>query len=261
MQNMSRTPDLPSSGRSFAKASATDRVGNAEGGPKPDCTGCPVFSSPLFRQAADQAAPLLPCVFRPTHALGNDLLFSEACPADHLFALHFGLVKIVRSLESGKERIVRIVFPGAVFGFEALSSGSHSASAVTMQKSEICSVSSDEFVDHLRVNPQFALNVVRLLADEITHLSNALSNMSFKDARRRVATLLCSLLSTETKDKGGNAVLRLPFLCQEIGEMLELSPETVSRTWSALERDGVIKKHGRKIVVQDAAALEKAAQR
>jgi CRP-like cAMP-binding protein len=258
---MNSTPDFANSGRPFAKASRTDRVRNPEGGPKPECKGCPVYANPLFRHAADQAAPLFACVFRPTHTLGNDLLFSEAGPADHLFALHSGLVKIVRSLESGKERIVRIVFPGTVFGFEALSSGSHSASALTMQKSEICSVSRDEFVGHLRGNPEFALNVVHLLSDEITHLSNALSNMSFKDARRRVATLLCSLLSAEAKEKSGNTVLRLPFLCQEIGEMLELSPETVSRTWSALERDGVIKKHGRKIIVQDVAALEKAAQR
>jgi CRP-like cAMP-binding protein len=258
---MSSTRDLANSGRSPAEPSRAHRSGNAEASPKPDCAGCPVYANPLFRLAADAKAPVLPCVFRPTHTLGNESLFSEASPADRLFALHSGLVKIVRSLESGKERIVRIVFPGAVFGFEALTSGAHSASAVTMQKSEICSVSREEFVDHLRVNPEFALNVVRLLADEITHLSNAISNMSFKDARRRVATLLCSLLSADAKDKGGNAVLRLPFLCQEIGEMLELSPETVSRTWSALERDGVIKKHGRKIVVQDAEALEKAAQR
>ncbi len=258
---MSSTRDLANSGRFPAEPSRANRLRHVEGGPKPDCRGCPVYANPLFHPAAYATAPLLACVFRPTHTLGNELLFSEASPADHLFALHSGLVKIVRSLESGKERIVRIVFPGAVFGFEALSSGSHSASAVTMQKSEICSVSRDEFVDHLRVNPEFALNVVRLLADEITHLSNALSNMSFKDARKRVATLLCSLLSSEAKDKGGNTVLRLPFLCQEIGEMLELSPETVSRTWSALGRDGVIKKHGRKIVVQDPEALEKAAQR
>jgi hypothetical protein len=138
---MSSTRDLANSGRSPAEPSRAHRSGNAEASPKPDCAGCPVYANPLFRLAADAKAPVLPCVFRPTHTLGNESLFSEASPADRLFALHSGLVKIVRSLESGKERIVRIVFPGAVFGFEALTSGAHSASAVTMQKSEICSVS------------------------------------------------------------------------------------------------------------------------
>jgi CRP-like cAMP-binding protein len=227
----------------------------------PDCTSCPVYASPLFRTETKGQVSLSPCVFHPSQTLVNQSLYAEASPAEHLFALHSGLIKMVRSLESGKERIIRIVFPGAVFGFEVLASDSFAASAVAVQKSEVCSIGSDELAAHLRTNPEFALNLVRLLAKEITHLSIDLSSMSFKDARTRVATLLYSVLPAEAKNEAEGAVLKLPFSCQEIGEMLEISPETVSRSWNSLERDGVIKKRGRRVTVQNVGALERACRR
>ena len=40
--------------------------------------------------------------------------------AQHLFALHAGLVKLVKSLENGKDRITSVLFPGQLFGLESL---------------------------------------------------------------------------------------------------------------------------------------------
>jgi len=55
--------------------------------------------------------------------------------------------------------------------------------------------------------------------------------------------------------------LTLPFSSQEIDEILELSSETVSRTWRALQKDRLIEKSGRQIAIPDLARLEKAARR
>jgi CRP-like cAMP-binding protein len=55
--------------------------------------------------------------------------------------------------------------------------------------------------------------------------------------------------------------LTLPFSSQEIGEILEFSSETVSRTWTALQKDRLIEKRGRQIVIPDLGKLEEATRR
>jgi CRP-like cAMP-binding protein len=226
---------------------------------KLECTGCPALSKALLRRATDGQSPCSVCIFRRARACTNQVLFPEASSAEHLYALRSGMVKVVKSLENGKVRILRVVYPGTLLGLEALSAATYSGSAVALQDSEICAVSRDDFLAFLRADPEAALDMIGYLAGEMAQLNSEMGNMSFKDARAKVATLLRSLFSHGEINSQG--VLTLPFTSQEIGEILELTPETVSRTWTALCQEGVIEKRGRKVIVRNPADLEKAAQR
>jgi CRP-like cAMP-binding protein len=234
---------------------------NRPNGLKAECVDCPVRSNALFRDFSGEQASRFLCIFRRINSQTNPVLFSEGSSPDRLFALRSGLVKIVKSLENGKERILRIVFPGAIFGLEALSGIPHSASAVAFHDAEICAVTREEFFAFLQENPDISLAAVRFLAGEVAQLSTQISAMSFKDARKKVATLLRSLVPPEQAQMKGSISLTLPFSTQEVGEILELASETVSRTWSALGSDGIVEKHGRKVIIQDLETLENVAHR
>ncbi len=218
-------------------------------------------SNALFRDFSSEQTSRFVCIFHPINTQANQVLFSEGSSPEHLFALRSGLVKIVKSLENGKERIVCVVFPGAIFGLEALSGSPHTAAAVAFRDSEICAVTRDDFFAFLRENVDISLAAVRFLAGEVAHLSTQISAMSFKDARKKLATLLCSLVPADRERVKGPIPLTLPFSTQEIGEILELASETVSRTWTSLGSDGVVEKHGRKVVIQDFERLESLAHR
>jgi len=188
-------------------------------------------------------------------------LFFEGGAAHHLFALNVGLVKLVKSLENGKERITRILFPGELFGLEALRDATYPLTAVVLRDSEICAVPRDQFFGFLRANPDISLDMIRLLVGEIAEIRTQMTTMSFKDARMRLATFLLSLIPPEEQPSSKTCSLTLPLTSQEIGEVLELSPETVSRTWNAFRREGLIEKRGRSLVIQNLQKLEGAAQR
>jgi len=187
-------------------------------------------------------------------------LFFEGGEAHHLFALNSGLVKMVKSLENGKERITRILFPGDLFGLEALSELTYPLTAVVLRDSEICSVPRSQFLSYLRSNPDISLDMIRFLISEISQVRTQMTNMSFKDARTRVATFLLSLVPPDEKTSANSYSLTLPLTSQEIAEVLELSPETVSRTWQTLRKDGLIAKRGRSLLIQNLSALEEAAR-
>lgn len=228
---------------------------------KSECAECPVLRSALFSSLpANQVAHLL-CVFRPAHYLKTQVVYSEGGPAHQVFALRSGLIKLIKSLENGKERIVRIVFPGEMFGLETLTESSYALSAINLEDSEICAAAPDELSDVLRRNPEIALGMVRFLVGEVSRARREVAEMSFKDARRKVATFLLSMAPRSNGTHARAASLRLPFSRQEISEILGLSPETISRVFGLLRKERFIEASGRRLTIRDRAGLEKAGLR
>jgi CRP/FNR family transcriptional regulator len=200
-------------------------------------------------------------VFRPARYRKNQILFFEGGSAQHLFALHTGLVKLVKSLENGKDRITGVLFPGQLFGLEALSQPNYPLTAVTLRDSEICAAAREEVITFLESNPEIALGMVRFLVAEIGRVRGQVTDMSFKDAKMKVATFLLSLVASDPSPHDGRLVLTLPLSRQEIGEILELSPETVSRTLTAFRREQLITAHGRQLVIQNLEGLQSSSHR
>jgi CRP-like cAMP-binding protein len=232
-----------------------------ETGMRSECVECPVLKGLLFRGLSDEQITRLGCIFRPARYRRNQILFFEGGTAQHIFALHTGLVKIAKSLENGKERITRVLFPGELFGIEALVEPLYPLTAVTLRDCEICAADREEFTGFLRNNSDVSLGMVRFLVSEISRVRSQVTDMSFKDARMKVATFLLSLIDSDPQTPTYPYALNLPFSRQEISEILELSPETVSRTLGQLRRNRTIEARGRRVTIHDPEALRAAAHR
>jgi CRP/FNR family transcriptional regulator len=228
----------------------------------PGCANCPVLKTSLFRSMTEDQIQAVGCVFRPARYRRNQILFFEGGIAQHLFALHSGLVKIVKSLENGKDRITAVLFPGELFGLECLTDDSYPLTAVALRDCEICAAPRDEFSAYMRVNPEIAIGMVRFLVGELKRVRTAVTDMSFKDARMKVATFLLSLATTDPATAANGAEnLMLPLSRQEISEVLELSPETISRTFSFFRKEQMVAAKGRHLIIQNRPALEGVAHR
>jgi len=227
----------------------------------PTCSNCPVLKTSLFSSLSSEEVSRLGCVFRPTRYRRNQILFFEGGVAQHMFALHAGLVKLVKSLENGKDRITAVLFPGQLFGLEALSDPVYPLTAVTLRDCEICAASREEIVTFLQSNPDIALGMVRFLVAEVGRVRAQVTDMSFKDAKMKVATFLLSLVDSDPVPHNGRMALTLPLSRQEISEVLELSPETISRTLAAFRQQQLIVARGRHLTIQNFEGLQAAARR
>lgn len=88
-----------------------------------------------------------------------------------------------------------------------------------------------------------------------------MTDMSFKDARMKLATFVLSLINNDTPVSNGTVTLTLPLSRMEISEVLELSPETISRTLSSFRREELVTARGRHMVIHNRAGLEAVAHR
>jgi len=227
----------------------------------PGCSNCPVLKTSMFHDMSSEQIQALGCVFRPARYRRNQILFFEGGIAQHLFALHSGLVKMVKTLDNGKDLITGVLFPGELFGLESLTDVSYPLTAVALRDCEICAAPREDFSTYLRTNPEIAIGMVRFLVGELERVRTQVTDMSFKDARMKVATFLLSLITSDTPKSNGTVNLTLPLSRQEISEVLELSPETISRTLSSFRREQLVMARGRHLVIQNHAGLEGVAHR
>jgi CRP/FNR family transcriptional regulator len=154
-----------------------------------------------------------------------------------------------------------VLFPGELFGLESLTDASYPLTAVALRDCEICAAPREDFAAYLRTNPDIAMGMVRFLVGELKRVRTQVTDMSFKDAHMKVATFLLSLITSDSPTTNGTVTLTLPLSRLEISEVLELSPETISRTLTSFRREQLVLARGRHLTIQNRAGLESVAHR
>ncbi len=218
-----------------------------------DCRNCGIRDMVLFADLNEHDfgqihAPIDDLEFRAGSAL-----FAEATPAQSIYTLRSGMIKLVRVTSDGRQRIVRVLRPGDVAGLEALASDRYASEAVALTDISVCRIPVP-VIHHLGGTSQ---RLHRRLMDKWTHaLQEAddwLAELNFGTARQRVAHFILKMRNPSA------AEIATLFSREDMGAMLDLKLETVSREVSALVREGVIEpldRHGRVYRIQDLPALQ-----
>ena len=179
--------------------------------------------------------------FSKIHAPIDDLeyavgavLAQEGEHATGLFTLRSGMVKLVRTTSDGRERIVRVMRQGDVLGLEALVHGKYETDAVALTATSVCRIPLD-IIQSLGVqSPRLHQSLMRKWSHNQKEAEDWLADLNFGTARQRVSNFILKMRSPTDSD------LVTLFSREDIGSMVDLKMETVSREVSHFVREGVI---------------------
>ena len=188
-------------------------------------------------------------VFEKTLQRG-ELVLIEGGPAEVLYFVASGAVKVFKSSAEGKEQILRIVRPGeSINDVSIFDNGPNLTSAQAMGSVVLYGIRRGELEVILRDHPQVALNVNKVLAGKVRILASLVEDLSFRPVIGRVAKILLE----HARDGDGP----LPRLTQqEMAAMAGTVREVVGRSLKALEDEGVIRLERHRIVITDQEALK-----
>jgi CRP-like cAMP-binding protein len=190
-------------------------------------------------------------IFETTAERGKFILL-ESEPADALYFVVSGVVKVFKTSADGREQILQIVRPGESFNdTPVFDGGLNTASAQAMGPVVLYGVKNSDMGTILRTHPQVALNVIRVLAQRIRHLVSLVEDLSFKHVTARLAKILLEYAG----DGVGPNKTRLTQ--QEMAAMAGTAREMIGRSLKELEDEGVIRLEHHRIIVTDKEALKK----
>jgi CRP/FNR family nitrogen fixation transcriptional regulator len=198
--------------------------------------------SPLAARAIEADDGLKLIGVAKTFAAGQEV-FGEGDTAVYAFKVASGAARAVRLLADGRRQIVEFYLPGDVFGIEL----------GQIRRMTVEAVGDAVLVVARRTTlTKDAERLWRHAFAALVRAENHLLTLGRRSASERLASFLTDLAARI----GADGVVELPMSRQDIADHLGLTIETVSRTLTQLQGQGVVEARGcRSVRLTHPAAL------
>jgi CRP/FNR family transcriptional regulator, anaerobic regulatory protein len=176
---------------------------------------------------------------------------------ESLYAVRTGFFKTCLGSEDGRDQVTGFQMAGELLGLDGIGSGVHGVNAVALEDSQVCVISYREIGDLSQQVPELQRQMHRILSREIVRDHGMMLLLGSMRAEERLAAFLLNL-AQRLKARGfSSSALVLRMTREEIGSYLGLKLETVSRTFSRFQEDGLLAVKQRDIRILDEAALRR----
>ena len=187
----------------------------------------------------------------------GETLFSAGDAFGSIYAIRSGFFKTSVIDGEGREQVTGFCMGGELLGLDGLGAGRYNATAIALEDSEAC-VLPFALVEELShdIRPlQRQLHAV--LSREIVRDHGVMMLLGSMRAEERLATFLLNLSKRFVRRGYSSSEFHLRMTREEIGSYLGLKLETVSRLFSAFQKDTLIEVQQKHVRILDIAGLER----
>lgn len=186
------------------------------------------------------------------HFARNETVFNQDDPADQVYRIVSGTVRLCRYMPDGRRYIVDFLLPGDLMGF--VESPDLPASAEAVSEVTLVAFPRVCFDRLAEENPGVRTQLLCHLSANLLTAQQHLFVLGCQKARERVASFFLRLADRSDLTCGDR--LDLPMSRQDIADHLGLTIETISRTITALRSEGIVLvPNTNHVVLRDMVAL------
>lgn len=186
------------------------------------------------------------------HAKG-EVIFYQNDPADGLYILNRGSVRVSLMNDQGRERIINVLRPGDIIGEDLLGPGSHrQVQATAHEECWTSKITGENFRRLLVEKPRLAFNLIGILTHKLTDARQDIGNRSFLDTENRVVETLLKLSRSHGKPtvcEEKMTKLKIPLSHVQLARMIGGNRPHISKIMSKFKKRGWILYHGRKLLI------------
>lgn len=155
-------------------------------------------------------------------------LFYQSDPADSIYILRSGEMRVVLSSADGREMIINELRPGDCFGeVSLLTTGERTAGAQAWENSEVLEIKARPFLRILDIEPALSRRMLAIATERLLKAHQRESALAFLDAPARVARVL---LEMDEMDKLGPDKGYVTLSQEELAQRTGLTRQTVANS-------------------------------
>ena len=189
----------------------------------------------------------------------GEYLFQHGDNFDALYAVRSGSVKTFSQDDNGDEQITGFYLAGEMMGLDAVHEGFHPCSALALETTSVCKIPFNHLEELSAKLPSLQHQLLRIMSKEITEDQALLILLGQKSAEERVSAYLVNMADRMDKRGFSATEFNLSMSRKDIGNYLGLTIETISRTFSHLQQDGLISTQRKHIEIVDPKRLRELA--
>ena len=213
------------------------------------CSECRLRELCLPRGLSDGSLEALfsAAVFAHRRLRSGQALFRAGDAFDSVYLVRSGFVKTVVLLEDGREQVTGLHMPGDMLGMDGLASSRHVSDAIALDNTEICVVPYERLETLSQQTREVQRHLHRMFANEIVREQRMMLLLGSMNAQERVSAFLLNLSERLTARGYSPSHFVLRLTREEIGSLLGMKLETVSRIFSKFQKAGLIEVDGKQV--------------
>ncbi len=211
---------------------------------------------PLFASLTIEQVTAMADRFRVETFEQDAMIFLEGDPADRLWVVAAGQVKIVKHTSDGQENLLEVIMPGEVFGGAGLLLALQPATAVAMSPTTALSLERGLYLQLIRQYPDIALRIIYLLGERL-EAAMKMRALAVERVDVRLANILLKLCDKVGQATSEGLRINLPLSRQDLADMAGTTIETTIRVMSRFRKEGLVyTEPGGYVVVRDHQRLQ-----
>jgi CRP/FNR family transcriptional regulator len=218
------------------------------------CTDCAVRGFAICASLDKAELWELASLSRHVQCEPGTTVFAQATMATSFFSVLEGVMRLYKLLPDGRRQIIGFALPGDFLGLAG--SAQYEFSGDSVSAVLLCQFSRIGFSRFAENRPRFLRRMNELAGRELIRAQEHMVLLGRRSAEEKVASFLIGWRDRLAEIGHAEEVLPLPMGRLDIADYLGLTIETVSRTFTKLERDGIIRIVTGGIRLLDAARAE-----
>ena len=180
------------------------------------------------------------------------VIYEDGSIGDYMYIIEEGQVKVTKTSEDGREKILQILGPGDFHGEMALlDRAPRSASVKTTTPCVLLALSRQDFLGLLKQNHELTLELIRELARRLREADEQIRGLSFERVESRARRLLARL-AKEKAPAHPDRMATAPITHQQLADLVGTSRETITRVVKELKDSGWLEQEGKRYLVPTA---------
>jgi len=186
----------------------------------------------------------------------GDHLFRNGDRFAALYAVRTGFFKTCVGSEDGRDQVTGFQMAGELLGLDGISSDHHHCDAVALEDSSVCVIQYSQLEGLSREFTVLQHQFHKIMSREIVRDHGVMLLLGNMRAEERLAAFLLNLTQRLQARGFSPSSLVLRMTREEIGSYLGLKLETVSRTFSKFQEEGLMEVKQRQLRILDQAGLQ-----
>ena len=223
------------------------------------CAACQVRDQTICGVLQPHELERLNAIVTEVHLERGQVLFSQEDPADSVFNVTSGHIRVLKLLPDGRRQITGFLYPGDFLGVAYGPEYAYTAEAI--DNVVLCRFPRGRLEAFFDEFPKLEKRLLEIASNELIAAQNQMVLLGRKTAMERIASFLLDMIRRCERQGQNGSDLRLPMNREDIGDYLGLAVETTSRTLQELATRKVIEiPSAPLIVVRQREKLEEIAE-
>ncbi|SDE66400.1 CRP/FNR family transcriptional regulator, anaerobic regulatory protein [Paracoccus isoporae] len=210
---------------------------------RPSCADCPIRYRAVCAHCEGEELLRLERAKYYRRIPAGQVILCAGERMDFVASLIDGVATLTQTLEDGRTQMVGLMLPSDFLGRPGRDRAGYTVTAIT--DLNLCCFRRAPFEAMMRDTPRLPARLLEMTLDELDAAREWMVILGRKTARERIASFLAILArraaALKRLEPRGQIRLALPLTREAMADYLGLTLETVSRQFSALKRDGVIR--------------------